>query len=89
MASVERGGGKEGGRRRVWAEGGNVALSFPFPFLVAFFSVNENRQWATSRKQDLEQGGKRKDLRSLRQQARSVPQLGGGELDGKSRKALG
>lgn len=74
MASVERGGGKDGERRRVGVEGGDTALSFLL-FHFAFFSVNENRQWATSRKQDLEQGGKRKDLRSFRQQARSVPQL--------------
>lgn len=56
-----RGKGGELGRG-----GGNTALSFLL-FHFAFFSVNENRQWATSREQDLEQGGKRKDLRSFRQ----------------------
>ena len=66
--------GRRGERRRVGAGGGNTALSFLL-FHFAFFSVNENRQWATSSKQDLEQGGKRKDLRSFRQQAMSVPQL--------------
>ena len=66
--------GRRGKRSRVGAGGGNTALSFLL-FHFAFFSVNENRQWATSRKQNLEQGGKRKDLRSFRQQARSVPQL--------------
>ena len=61
--------GRRGERRSVGAEVGNTALSFLL-FHLAFFSVNENRQWVTSTKQDLEQGGKRKDLQSFRQPAR-------------------
>ena len=54
------------GRR---GKGGELGRSL-FLFHFAFFSVNENRQWVTSTKQDLEQGGKRKDLQSFRQPAR-------------------
>lgn len=81
MASVERGGGKEGERRRVGAGGGNTALSFLL-FHFAFFSVNENRQWATRSRTRWEEEG------FAVVSPGQFLNLIGSDLDGKSRKAL-